>query len=178
MKKSYLLSGMIVLGIAASVNASEAIMKKRITEALQGNKRWADIYDILGKPGNERIVNTYHDPSSREEMTLLATAILDGDKNQVEKLLVVYKADPNMAVGMGGVFSERTPLMLAAINGYSEIAQLLLEHGADPYIMDTLDDKRDVLQVPGVQNNVIELIRKWMRSHPRTNKISFVSVTK
>ncbi len=177
MKKSYLLSGMIVLGIAASVNASETIMKKRITEALQGNKRWADIYDILKKSGNERIVDTYHDPSSHG-MTLLATAILDGDKNQVEKLLVVYKADPNMAVGTGGVFSERTPLMMAAINGYFEIAKLLLEHGADPYIMDTLDDKRDVLQVPGVQNNVTELIRKWMRSHPRTNKISFVSVTK
>lgn len=177
MKKSYLLSVMIVLGSAANVNASETIMKKRITEALQGNKRWAAVYTILGKPGNEHLVDTYRNPSSRG-MTLLATAIRDGDKNEVEKLLVVYRADPNMAVGTEGVFSERTPLMMAAINGYSEIAQLLLEHGADPYIMDTLDDKRDVLQVPGVKNNVKNLIKKWMSNHPQTKKSSFVSVTK
>jgi ankyrin repeat protein len=181
MKKSYLLSGMIVLGIAASVNANQKAEEQITALMLQVAKQqvgWEGIFKILGH--HKGIVNMYHMPAQHDmhRPTLLSEAVSSERHDVVKELLEKYNADPNMAVGMEGVYTERTPLMQAAIVGNLGIVKLLLEHGADPYIMDNLDDKRDVLQLPGVDNTQIRnFIQKWMNSHPM-KKSSFVYVTK
>ncbi|GAB1601555.1 ankyrin repeat domain-containing protein 46-like [Argonauta hians] len=61
----------------------------------------------------------------------LKDAVLEGDVVRVKELLELNTYDPNEQAKSG-----KTALHLASIRGYSEIMELLLNHGADPNIKD------------------------------------------
>jgi ankyrin repeat protein len=87
-------------------------------------------------------------------------------KLETVKFLVAHGADVNAAVGNG-----HTPLMTAAVNGYVEIAEFLLEKGALIDQMNfenetALDWARKGIH-PDTRDSTIALLQKWQEKKER-----------
>ena len=61
----------------------------------------------------------------------LFKAIGDGDIQETQRLLIKEKVNPNCQKRVKGFGAKRTPLICAVMNGYPNIADLLIIHGAD-----------------------------------------------
>lgn len=88
---------------------------------------WEAIFVILEKlvyESNQFTVNEYR---SNEGSTLLYKAAEDDDIAAAKKLLLKYRANPNISTATG-----MTPLMAACYNGNVNMVKMLLEYGADP----------------------------------------------
>ncbi|MFH1428565.1 MAG: ankyrin repeat domain-containing protein [Candidatus Margulisiibacteriota bacterium] len=56
------------------------------------------------------------------------------------------------------VRSQRTPLMIAAQNGYADIAKVLLQHGADPAIKDTNGESALMIAVNNGYPEIVKML--------------------
>ncbi len=124
MKKSYLLSGMLILVSGVVVYAMEPARPrvirpnefKMIDQALAVGD-WQTIFTLLkATPG---LVDMYRTQGGIA-MSLLYLALSQGDLLTAETLLAEYNADPNLG------------LHLAIVMRNIPIIQFLLEHGANP----------------------------------------------
>jgi len=153
MKKSYLLSEMIVLVVIASMAvASEqptvkevqkrklAIQKElvrppvyKIIDSLVEKHDWPAIFKMLDELQGAINVNEYFTPGGAPLIFVAAT-----DKNflAAKTLLEVYKANPNISHSQ----SKNTALMFASmVGGTGDIPmiKLLLHYGANPAQLNT-----------------------------------------
>ncbi len=100
------------------------------SDALGTPTNWDAVFALLktlAKEGNAFTANEY---SSQDGLTLLSKAAEDNDVLAAKKLLGLWNAKPNAAMIRNGM----TPLMIACFNGNIEMARLLIEYGANPYI--------------------------------------------
>ncbi|MFC1478022.1 ankyrin repeat domain-containing protein [Candidatus Margulisiibacteriota bacterium] len=56
------------------------------------------------------------------------------------------------------VRTQKTPLMIAAQNGYTDIAKVLLEHGADVKIKDENGDSALMLAVNSGHPEIVQIL--------------------
>ncbi len=149
MKKSYLLSGMIVLGAVAGLNAmqqEQRPMAYQMLDSLQPgmfvfNINWQAIFKILDEMQGVINVNEYRSTSSSSRPTLLYKAVNARNLLVAKTLLEKYKANPNIfgtSYQAGG--RDEFPLTFAIQNNDLAMVGLLLKHGADP----SLKDKRGI----------------------------------
>lgn len=127
MKNSYLLSGMIVLGSVASVNASPY---EDIKQATMGNKvDWQKVYGILQSEGMfSGLTSRYYGPG--DGVTLLGLAMKEQNIDAVRELLKKYGANPDASVSQRMI---KVPLYVAAREyPNAAIVSLLLTAGATP----------------------------------------------
>ena len=135
MKKSCLLSGMMMLGVIANVNAmmpNRPVIAPEL-DALAQKRNWHAIFVKLNQMQGD-IVNKY---ITIDGGTLLIDAVIDGNSAAAKILLEKYNANPDIAIvaehpSSGGA----TPLMLACMRGNTAMVKLLLDHKANPYLKD------------------------------------------
>jgi len=133
MKKVYLLSGMIVFGVAARMHAMQqerpAIYK--MIDQLSKHQDWPAIFHFLDSM--EGVINVNEYTERTYGYTLLMKAISQEKLLVAKTLLEKYKADPNKPVKQSGHYLGMTPLIQACW-GVNDLAmvKLLLLYGADP----------------------------------------------
>jgi ankyrin repeat protein len=84
-------------------------------------------------------------------MDELSSACIGGNIRKVKKLLSIG-ADPN----------SQEPLYWSCRYGYSRIAELLLKHGADPFIIEKSDYKIQTLTFI-IKNNLVD--QGWLEEN-------------
>lgn len=155
MKKIRLLSGMIMLGVVASVKAIklpkqrkeqlsiEEVQRKKLTRQQElarkpvykmvdpliediNNIDWPSVFHILRSMKGVINVNEYRTPDNE---SLLDLAALNNSPKATKILLEDYKANPNPAIG------DCTPLMIACAYGHIPVIKELLKSGADAYML-------------------------------------------
>src|SRR4030095_8631764 len=145
MKKLYLLSGTLLLGIFASINAMESrpeiygIIDSLVPEyepfgaswRLASKVDWPAVFVNLDLMKDTIAVNEYR---SLNNETLLCRAVWGLNFLAAKTLLEKYKANPNLLCGK----AKNTALYLAVIKRDVLMVKLLLMHGANPNIKNSL----------------------------------------
>jgi hypothetical protein len=132
MKKSFLLSGIIVLNICGTIAAAESnrpATYRMIDVVLADTPRvnWNAVFAILDTMKGTISVNEY---SNKKGMSLLHIAVIKRSLLAAKELLEKYKANPNLQDSFGN-----TPLIFASSEkGDVPMVKLLLKYGADPYL--------------------------------------------
>ena len=158
MKKLHLLSGMIVLGAIASINASPvknpggltAEQHQKIQNVQYGKisrqqelarpavykmidplveaRNWPAIFSMLDQMQGVISVNEYR--TDFDASPLLVEAVIDQNFLAAKKLLEKYHANPNLTIGKLNN-AGYSPLMFACSLGDLAMVKLLLQHKAD-----------------------------------------------
>ncbi|HEX4068536.1 MAG TPA: ankyrin repeat domain-containing protein [Candidatus Babeliales bacterium] len=155
MKKLYLLSGILV-GFVVGVNAMEKecpeafqMIDDLISKSSEENRHvdWASIFAVLDKFPDVITANDYFTPSEMP-VSLLFIAVGEGDLLAAKTLLEKYKIDPNIR-SLNGVITDpnlnlqrlkgMTALMMACLRYDLPMVKLLLDHGANPYLKNALN---------------------------------------
>ena len=135
MKKTYLLSAMIVLSAIVSLNAMEAsrpaVWKKldKAVEIAEDHGDWSGVFNILTKHGKTGdLVNEYISPDGD---LLLMVALNDHDVKAAEILLRLYNANPNaLNTAEGNPFLQEARLWKEKDRGNQRMVNLLKRNGA------------------------------------------------
>ncbi|MDR2548223.1 MAG: AAA family ATPase [Rickettsiales bacterium] len=119
--------------ILASVNNENDLNKSNVIEKIKSKLKEKVVYreweeNEFGINHPFTVQNGYPE-AKYDEVTLLYIATAIGATNLVRALLEVKGID--IDYGAKGFLDEFTPLQLAATEGYKEIAELLVEKGAD-----------------------------------------------
>lgn len=134
MRKFYWLSLIIIalIGTVAWLWFSGIIHDQWLKYATEHNN-WDRVIKLVQAGANPNIYIDYKTPLGDSLVWSPLTAALYGGRHDVVKLLLEYKADPNMA----GPFGAK-PIYIPAAKHDLEMVKLLFEYGADPEASDRM----------------------------------------
>jgi len=159
MKKLLLLSGiMLIVTSMTNINGAEPSRPGiyQMLDQLVSKNDWPTIFAFLDVM--KVSVNEYTDVYNR---SLLYLAILNKNLLAAKTLLEKYNANPNLKAMAHSFIFPMYPLMLACMKQDLPMIQLLLLHGANPYLKD--NNNENCFEYRHAKNNpaILELLNTY-----------------